>query len=64
MPPEILGGAVNWRDCEASLKQADVYALGLVLWEIVRRCQDVYTGKYFERVSAVPRCHTYGRIVT
>lgn len=42
MAPEILEGAVNLRDCEMSLKQIDVYSLGLVLWELCMRCQDFY----------------------
>ena len=44
MAPEVLEGAVNLRDCEASLKQIDVYSLGLVLWEIASRCSDLYQG--------------------
>lgn len=44
MAPEVLDGAVNLRDCESSLKQIDVYALGLVLWEIASRCSDLYQG--------------------
>lgn len=43
MAPEVLEGAVNLRDCETSLKQMDVYALGLVLWEIATRCVDFYS---------------------
>lgn len=42
MAPEVLEGAVNLRDCESSLKQIDVYAMGLVLWELVTRCFDIY----------------------
>lgn len=42
MAPEILEGAVNLRDCETSLKQIDVYSLGLVLWELCMRCNDFY----------------------
>ncbi|XP_014245499.1 bone morphogenetic protein receptor type-2 [Cimex lectularius] len=42
MAPEVLEGAVNLRDCESSLKQVDVYALGLVLWEIAMRVVDFY----------------------
>jgi len=42
MAPEVLEGAVNLRDCESSLKQIDVYALGLVLWELATRCADLY----------------------
>ncbi|GIY18607.1 bone morphogenetic protein receptor type-2 [Caerostris extrusa] len=44
MAPEILEGAVNLRDCESSLKQTDVYALGLVMWEVASRCTDLYQG--------------------
>ncbi|KFM68339.1 Bone morphogenetic protein receptor type-2, partial [Stegodyphus mimosarum] len=44
MAPEILEGAVNLRDCESSLKQTDVYALGLVMWEIASRCSDLFQG--------------------
>lgn len=42
MAPEVLEGAVNLRDCETSLKQIDVYSLGLVLWELATRCTDFY----------------------
>ncbi|RZC38175.1 bone morphogenetic protein receptor type-2, partial [Asbolus verrucosus] len=41
MAPEVLEGAVNLRDCESALKQIDVYALGLVLWELGTRCSDM-----------------------
>lgn len=44
MAPEVLEGAVNLRDCESSLKQIDVYALGLVLWELASRCSALYQG--------------------
>ncbi|XP_067685696.1 bone morphogenetic protein receptor type-2-like [Haliotis asinina] len=44
MAPELLDGAVNLRDCEASLKQIDIYSIGLVLWEIAMRCTDLYQG--------------------
>ncbi|XP_014216049.1 bone morphogenetic protein receptor type-2 isoform X2 [Copidosoma floridanum] len=42
MAPEVLEGAVNLRDCESSLKQIDVYAMGIILWELVSRCTDIY----------------------
>lgn len=42
MAPEVLEGAVNLRECETALKQIDVYALGLVLWELCTRCADWY----------------------
>ena len=44
MAPEVFDGAVNLRDCEASLKQIDMYALGLVMWEVASRCVDLYQG--------------------
>jgi serine/threonine protein kinase len=44
MAPEVLDGAVNLRDCESSLKQIDIYALGLVIWETASRCTDLYQG--------------------
>uniref|UniRef100_A0A3Q2DHW9 receptor protein serine/threonine kinase n=1 Tax=Cyprinodon variegatus TaxID=28743 RepID=A0A3Q2DHW9_CYPVA len=44
MSPEVLGGALNLRDCESALKQVDVYALGLLLWESFRRCSDLFPG--------------------
>lgn len=43
MAPEILEGAVNLRDCESALKQIDIYALGLMIWEIAVRCHDFYS---------------------
>ncbi|CAG0892945.1 unnamed protein product [Cyprideis torosa] len=44
LAPEVLEGAVDLHDADSSLKQADVYALGLVLWEISWRCEDLYRG--------------------
>jgi serine/threonine protein kinase len=37
MAPEVLSGTVEVSQFE-SFKRIDVYALGLVLWEITRRC--------------------------
>uniref|UniRef100_A0A3Q4BN92 receptor protein serine/threonine kinase n=1 Tax=Mola mola TaxID=94237 RepID=A0A3Q4BN92_MOLML len=45
MAPEVLGGALNLRDCEAALKQVDVYALGLLYWETFRRCSELFPGE-------------------
>ncbi|XP_068715631.1 bone morphogenetic protein receptor type-2-like [Montipora foliosa] len=42
MAPEVLDGALNLRECEASLKEIDVYAMSLVIWEIAMRCSDIY----------------------
>nr|XP_023661644.1 bone morphogenetic protein receptor type-2-like [Paramormyrops kingsleyae] len=45
MAPEVLEGAVNLRDCESALKQVDMYALGLIYWEIFMRCVDLFPGE-------------------
>ncbi|XP_015270116.1 PREDICTED: bone morphogenetic protein receptor type-2 [Gekko japonicus] len=45
MAPEVLEGAVNLRDCESALKQVDMYALGLIYWEIFMRCNDLFPGE-------------------
>ncbi|XP_066521200.1 bone morphogenetic protein receptor type-2a isoform X2 [Hoplias malabaricus] len=45
MAPEVLEGAVNLRDCEAALKQVDMYALGLLYWESFMRCVDLFPGE-------------------
>ncbi|CAK6982637.1 LOW QUALITY PROTEIN: bone morphogenetic protein receptor type-2-like [Scomber scombrus] len=45
MAPEVLGGALNLRDCESALKQVDIYALGLLYWESFRRCSDLFPGE-------------------
>ncbi|KAG7502400.1 bone morphogenetic protein receptor type-2-like [Solea senegalensis] len=45
MAPEVLGGALNLRDCESALKQVDVYALALIYWESFRRCRDLFPGE-------------------
>ncbi|OBS72711.1 hypothetical protein A6R68_12715, partial [Neotoma lepida] len=45
MAPEVLEGAVNLRDCESALKQVDMYALGLIYWEVFMRCTDLFPGK-------------------
>ena len=41
LSPELLEGCVNLKDCENSLKQADVYSLALVIWETANTCQDL-----------------------
>ena len=38
MAPEILNETINMERFE-SFKQADVYSLGLVMWEVCRRCE-------------------------
>lgn len=44
MAPELLDGAANLRESESSLKQIDMYAFGLVMWEISSRCSDLFQG--------------------
>lgn len=58
MPPEFLEENVYVRhfDC---YKRGDVYAFGLVLWEVARKCQtggvcDEYQLPYFDRVACDP----------
>uniref|UniRef100_UPI003AAEE464 anti-Muellerian hormone type-2 receptor-like n=1 Tax=Centroberyx gerrardi TaxID=166262 RepID=UPI003AAEE464 len=50
MSPEILEGSVNLSSGWC-LMQGDVYALGLLLWEIWMRCSDLFEG------SLVPEHH-------
>ncbi|XP_078259836.1 bone morphogenetic protein receptor type-2 [Rhinoraja longicauda] len=45
MAPEVLEGAVNLRDCASALKQVDMYALGLIYWEIFVKCSDLFPGE-------------------
>ncbi|XP_044025574.1 bone morphogenetic protein receptor type-2-like isoform X2 [Siniperca chuatsi] len=43
MSPEILEGSVNLSSTRC-LMQGDIYALGLLLWEIWMRCSDLFEG--------------------
>ncbi|TKS70627.1 Bone morphogenetic protein receptor type-2 [Collichthys lucidus] len=43
MPPEILDGSVDLSNTWC-LMQGDIYALGLLLWEIWMRCTDLFEG--------------------
>jgi len=60
MAPELLDGSINESmfDC---WKRADVYSLGLVYWELARRCRfrdtdpdQVYQMPYFDNVNSDP----------
>ncbi|XP_063808193.1 anti-Muellerian hormone type-2 receptor isoform X2 [Pseudophryne corroboree] len=42
MSPEMLDGSLNLKSWELALTQVDVYSLGLLLWEIFSRCNDLY----------------------
>ena len=55
MAPEVLDGALNLRECEASLKEIDVYAMSVVLWEIAMRCFGIYGSKY---IQSTKYCNT------
>lgn len=39
MAPEVLEGAINFQ--RDSFLRIDMYAMGLVLWELVSRCKAV-----------------------
>jgi len=52
MAPEVLEGSVNLYDCLMALTQVDVYALGLVFWEIGTRCHELYQGTQLTAVEA------------
>lgn len=51
MAPEVLDDSINMKHFE-SFKRADIYAMGLVFWEIARRCsiggtwQSLQNGSY------------------
>lgn len=40
MAPEVLESRINLENIE-SFKQADVYSMALVLWEIISRCSAI-----------------------
>ncbi|XP_042309302.1 anti-Muellerian hormone type-2 receptor isoform X2 [Sceloporus undulatus] len=40
--PEILDESLNLQDLGSALRQADVYSLALVLWEILMRCSALF----------------------
>ncbi|XP_066423836.1 anti-Muellerian hormone type-2 receptor [Molothrus aeneus] len=44
LAPEILDESLDLRAWGRALRQADVYALGLLLWEILSRCQALSPG--------------------
>uniref|UniRef100_A0A8D2KT07 receptor protein serine/threonine kinase n=1 Tax=Varanus komodoensis TaxID=61221 RepID=A0A8D2KT07_VARKO len=43
--PEILDETLNLQDLSSALRQADVYSLALVLWEILMRCSALFPGE-------------------
>lgn len=46
LAPEILDESLDLRAWGRALRQADVYALALLLWEILSRCQALSPGEH------------------
>lgn len=63
MAPEVLESRINLENIE-SFKQADVYSMALVLWELISRCSAI-GGKmkccrsFLKTFQAVQICAVY-----
>ncbi|XP_069472505.1 activin receptor type-1C isoform X2 [Ambystoma mexicanum] len=67
MSPEILDETMNMQIFE-SFKRADIYSLGLVYWEIARRCSiggaiDEHQLPYFDMVPSDPSLEDMRKVV-
>ncbi|GLV45621.1 baboon [Carabus blaptoides fortunei] len=67
MAPEVLDESLNMNHFD-SFKRADVYALGLILWEIARRCNvggiyDEYQLPYYDVVPSDPSIEEMRKVV-
>ncbi|EEB19611.1 SAX, putative [Pediculus humanus corporis] len=67
MAPEVLEEMINMNHFE-SFKRADVYALGLIYWEIARRCNvggvyDEYQLPYYDLVPSDPTIEEMRKVV-
>ncbi|XP_054289328.1 TGF-beta receptor type-1-like isoform X1 [Macrosteles quadrilineatus] len=67
MAPEVLEDSLNMSHFD-SFKRADVYALGLILWEVARRCNvggiyDEYQLPFFDAVPSDPTIDEMRRVV-
>ncbi|CAL4078203.1 unnamed protein product, partial [Meganyctiphanes norvegica] len=67
MSPEVLNESINMSVFE-SYRKVDIYALGLVLWEICRRCVsngivDVYNPPFFDVVPTDPSYDDMKKVV-
>ncbi|CAH1395062.1 unnamed protein product [Nezara viridula] len=67
MAPEVLDESMNMSHFD-SFKRADVYAFGLILWEIGRRCNvggiyDEYQLPFFDMVPSDPTIEEMKRVV-
>ncbi|XP_012229023.1 TGF-beta receptor type-1 isoform X4 [Linepithema humile] len=67
MAPEVLEETINMNHFD-SFKRADVYALGLILWEIARRCNvggihDEYQLPFYDLVPSDPTIEEMRKVV-
>ncbi|XP_063075180.1 TGF-beta receptor type-1a [Engraulis encrasicolus] len=67
MAPEVLDDTINMKHFE-SFKRADIYAIGLVFWEIARRCSiggihEDYQLPYYDLVQSDPSVEEMKRVV-
>uniref|UniRef100_A0A6Q2YQ72 Serine/threonine-protein kinase receptor n=1 Tax=Esox lucius TaxID=8010 RepID=A0A6Q2YQ72_ESOLU len=67
MAPEVLDDSINMKHFE-SFKRADIYAMGLVFWEIARRCSiggihEDYQLPYYDLVQSDPSVEEMRRVV-
>uniref|UniRef100_U5EYZ8 Serine/threonine-protein kinase receptor n=1 Tax=Corethrella appendiculata TaxID=1370023 RepID=U5EYZ8_9DIPT len=67
MAPEVLDETINVTQFD-SFKRADVYAFGLILWEIARRCNvggiyDEYQLPYYDVVQPDPTIEEMRKVV-
>lgn len=67
MAPEVLDESINTQHFD-SFKRADVYAFGLILWEIARRCNigmmyDEYQLPYYDVVQPDPTIEEMKKVV-
>ncbi|XP_051971144.1 TGF-beta receptor type-1-like [Xyrauchen texanus] len=67
MAPEVLDDSINMKHFE-SFKRADIYAMGLVFWEIASRCSiggihEDYQLPYYDLVQSDPSVEEMRRVV-
>ncbi|XP_072300462.1 activin receptor type-1C [Eucyclogobius newberryi] len=67
MAPEVLDETINTANFE-SFKRADIYSLGLVFWELARRCADRgfhedFQLPYFDMVPSDPSVEDMRKVV-
>ncbi|XP_061444265.1 TGF-beta receptor type-1 [Rhineura floridana] len=67
MAPEVLDDSINMKHFE-SFKRADIYAMGLVFWEIARRCSiggihEDYQLPYYDLVPSDPSVEEMRKVV-